>query len=63
MFFHRRKFLRSVVISAFKQALDKNQIDAILAEQGFPPDARAEQLSVEAMIGLYDAIRSNVGPP
>jgi 16S rRNA (adenine1518-N6/adenine1519-N6)-dimethyltransferase len=62
MFFHRRKFLRSVVISAFKQTLDKNQIDAILAEQGFPPDARAEQLSVEAMIGLCDAIRSRIGP-
>ncbi len=61
MFFHRRKFLRSVAISAFKRELDKVHIDAILAEQGFPPDARAEQLSVEAMIALCDAFRARLG--
>ena len=60
MFFHRRKFLRSVVISAFKNELDKGEIDAILAAQGFPSDVRAEQLSVEAMIALCDAIRMHI---
>ena len=60
MFFHRRKFLRSVVISAFKQELNKAQIDAVLAEQGLQPDTRAEQLSVEEMIALCDAVRSRV---
>jgi 16S rRNA (adenine1518-N6/adenine1519-N6)-dimethyltransferase len=61
MFFHRRKFLRSVVISAFKNELDKDEIDEILSGQGFLPDTRAEQLSVEAMIALCDAIRDRAG--
>lgn len=60
MFFHRRKFLRSVVISAFKNELGKDEIDAILAKQGFESDQRAEQLSVEAMIALCDAIRERL---
>jgi len=62
MFFHRRKFLRSVVISALKDKLDKGQIDEILAEQGFEADTRAEQLSVEAMIALCDAVRQAALP-
>jgi 16S rRNA (adenine1518-N6/adenine1519-N6)-dimethyltransferase len=62
MFFHRRKFLRSVVISALKDKLDKGQIDEILAEQGFEADTRAEQLSEEAMIALCDAVRQAALP-
>jgi 16S rRNA (adenine1518-N6/adenine1519-N6)-dimethyltransferase len=60
MFFHRRKFLRSVVISALKNDLDKPEIDEILAEQGLASDIRAEQLSVEAMIALCDAVRARI---
>ncbi|MEX2138528.1 MAG: 16S rRNA (adenine(1518)-N(6)/adenine(1519)-N(6))-dimethyltransferase RsmA [Pirellulales bacterium] len=62
MFFHRRKFLRSVVISALKDKLDKGQIDEVLAEQGFAANTRAEQLSVEAMIALCDAVRQAALP-
>lgn len=58
MFFHRRKFLRSVVISAYKGRLEKSEVDDILAAQGFHADTRAEQLSVEPMIALCDAIRA-----
>ncbi len=48
MFFHRRKFLRSVLISAFKDDLEKREIDEILTDlRDFGADARAEQLSVE----------------
>jgi 16S rRNA (adenine1518-N6/adenine1519-N6)-dimethyltransferase len=61
MFFHRRKFLRSVLISAFKNDLTKAEIDEILAELRFGPDARAEQLSPEAMIALHDAVRRRLG--
>jgi 16S rRNA (adenine1518-N6/adenine1519-N6)-dimethyltransferase len=57
MFFHRRKFLRSVLVSAMKAELDKAIIDEILAEQDLGPDARAEQLSPEAMIALCDVVR------
>jgi 16S rRNA (adenine1518-N6/adenine1519-N6)-dimethyltransferase len=56
MFFHRRKFLRSVLISAFKNDLTKAKIDEILAELNLGPDARAEQLSPETMIALRDAV-------
>jgi 16S rRNA (adenine1518-N6/adenine1519-N6)-dimethyltransferase len=60
MFFHRRKFLRSVLISALKEDLDKRAIDEILTELDFGADARAEQLSVEKMIQLSDAVRSRL---
>jgi 16S rRNA (adenine1518-N6/adenine1519-N6)-dimethyltransferase len=65
MFFHRRKFLRSVLLSALKSRLEKTAIDEIIAEQGFAADARAEQLSPEAMIALCDAVQRRVdhAPP
>jgi 16S rRNA (adenine1518-N6/adenine1519-N6)-dimethyltransferase len=65
MFFHRRKFLRSVLASAIKNELTKAQIDELLHALKLGPDARAEQLSPEAMIALYDAVHQRVGqaPP
>lgn len=65
MFFHRRKFLRSVLVSAMKAELDKATIDEILVEQDLGSDARAEQLSPEAMISLCGAVarRTCVPPP
>ena len=63
MFFHRRKFLRSVLVSALKGDLEKAVIDEILVEQELGPDARAEQLSPEAMIALCDAVRRRTCEP
>lgn len=57
MFLHRRKFLRSVVIHAFQDQLDKPAIDAVLAEMGFGPDVRAEQLDPETMLRFCEAVR------
>ena len=37
MFFHRRKFMRSVTISAFEGQLDKQQVDDVLAAMQFVP--------------------------
>ncbi len=45
LFFHRRKFLRSVVISAMKGRLSKAEVDAVLSELGHSQSARAEELS------------------
>jgi len=56
MFLHRRKFLRSELLSAMKNRLDKPQVDAIMAQQGLEPDARAEQLDVEQMLALSEAV-------
>ncbi len=60
LFFHRRKFLRSVVISAMKKQLDKAQVDASIAEAGLRGDQRAEQLSVENILALCEAVRSRL---
>jgi 16S rRNA (adenine1518-N6/adenine1519-N6)-dimethyltransferase len=60
MFFHRRKFLRSVLISACKNDLTKAEIDEIMADLRFGPDTRAEQLSAEAMIALCDTVRKRL---
>lgn len=61
MFFHRRKFLRSAVLSAFKKELSKPQVDAVLTELNLGPDARAEQLDVEQMLELCEHFRAVVG--
>ncbi len=60
LFFHRRKYLRSVVLSAFKGKLDKPQIDDLLATCGLRGDLRAEQLSVEQMIELCEGARQRL---
>lgn len=60
MFFHRRKFLRSVLISGYKNRLDKPAVDRVMAEMGFGPTTRAEELDVETMLRLYDVIREAV---
>ena len=57
IFFHRRKFLRSVAISAFKQELEKPEVDEVLQEQELGPQARTEQLSVEKLQNLCEAFR------
>lgn len=57
LFFHRRKFLRSVVISAMKGRLDKAAVDDVLASLGHDQNARAEELSVEQIQALVEALR------
>lgn len=58
IFFHRRKFLRSVAISAFKDRLDKTQVDSVLQAMGFGTDTRSEQLSVDVMLELCERFRA-----
>ncbi len=60
MFFHRRKFLRSVMISAFKKELEKPNIDAIMGRMHLEADARSEQISVEGMLALYECCRDEL---
>jgi 16S rRNA (adenine1518-N6/adenine1519-N6)-dimethyltransferase len=57
LFFHRRKFLRSVLISAYKERLEKSDIDAVFAQLGFGPNTRAETLSVETVLALCEVLR------
>ncbi len=57
MFFHRRKFLRSVLVAAMKGQLTKPQVDAVLESQELGPTARAEELDVDRMLSLCEAFR------
>ena len=63
MFFHRRKFLRRVLLSAYKKELSKQDVDAILRRLGFSTDSRAEQLSVNDMIALFETVQGRVSGP
>jgi 16S rRNA (adenine1518-N6/adenine1519-N6)-dimethyltransferase len=54
MFFHRRKFLRSVLLSAYKGKITKPQADDILAAEGLSGQVRAEELTPEQMLALSD---------
>jgi 16S rRNA (adenine1518-N6/adenine1519-N6)-dimethyltransferase len=58
LFLHRRKFLRANVLSAMKQHLDKDQVDAILAAMNFAPDTRTEQLDVPTLLALAEGLRA-----
>ncbi len=58
LFFHRRKFLRSVLISGFKQDLEKSDIDEIMSRANMGPETRAEELSVARIQELYTCARA-----
>lgn len=58
MFFHRRKLLRSELATVTKDRLSKNEVDAIIARLDFSPTSRAEELSVEQLLALADAVRA-----
>jgi 16S rRNA (adenine1518-N6/adenine1519-N6)-dimethyltransferase len=60
MFFHRRKFLRGVAVSALKKDLSKGQVDEVLAAQQLGPTARTEELSVEQLLALCEAFRAKL---
>lgn len=57
LFFHRRKFLRSVVISAMKGRLDKSQVDDVLSKLSHGETARAEELDLHQIAELVEALR------
>lgn len=60
MFLHRRKFLRSELLAAFKTQLDKPRVDAILQRMGLGADTRAEQLRVEQFLALGEAVQAEL---
>jgi 16S rRNA (adenine1518-N6/adenine1519-N6)-dimethyltransferase len=60
LFFHRRKFLRGVLVSMYREQFDKMAIDDILSQFELPADARAEQLEVKTLIALSQAVRERL---
>ncbi len=57
LFFHRRKYLRSVVISATKPELSKADVDQVLSDLGLSAQARVEQLSIGEIAQLIERLR------
>ena len=58
MFIHRRKFLRSQLLSAAGGRLGKPEVDAVLAQLDLDGTLRAEQLDVETLLALCEAVRT-----
>ncbi len=58
IFAHRRKFLRSDLISVLGRETDKSVVDEILSRLGLSPMARAEQLDLDQMLALCEAVRA-----
>lgn len=61
LFLHRRKFLRGVMITAYKEQLEKAAVDQILDELGLAANARAEELTVDQMLRLAEVVRQRLG--
>lgn len=60
LFFHRRKYLRSVLASALKGQLDKSEVDTLLSRAGLAAEDRAEQLAIDQIIALADLARKTI---
>jgi 16S rRNA (adenine1518-N6/adenine1519-N6)-dimethyltransferase len=60
LFLHRRKFLRSGLVAAMQEHLDKPAVDEVLAPFQFPVDVRAEQLDLETIQSLSEAFRQRM---
>ncbi len=60
MFLHRRKFIRTSVLGAFKHRLSKPEVDELMASVDFGPTTRAEELDVATMLGFYEVVRAKV---
>lgn len=57
VFFHRRKFLRSVLCSAFKEKLPKSAVDDVMTSLSLDETSRADALPVDMIIRLSDKFR------
>ena len=57
LFFHRRKFLRSVLSSAVKGRLSKEQVDEMMASLSLGDTARADALPVRKIVDLAEQVR------
>ncbi len=60
MFFHRRKFLRAELCSAFKTTITKTRIDEIMDEMEFDANTRAETLPLKTMQRLCELCRQEM---
>lgn len=60
LFLHRRKYLRSVLCSAFKKDLEKETVDEILSKLDINSTVRAEDLNVKSILKLAEEFRGKL---
>jgi 16S rRNA (adenine1518-N6/adenine1519-N6)-dimethyltransferase len=60
LFAHRRKFLRSNLLSAFKDQLDKRQVDEAMANRGLSGERRAEEMTWQEVLALAEEVRGRL---
>jgi len=60
IFFHRRKFLRAELCSAFKYTIPKERVDEIMDEMQFDATTRAETLPLKTMQWLCELCRQEL---
>ncbi|HMO13376.1 MAG TPA: 16S rRNA (adenine(1518)-N(6)/adenine(1519)-N(6))-dimethyltransferase RsmA [Pirellulaceae bacterium] len=60
LFFHRRKYLRSVLVSGFKEQLEKPDVDEVMQQMGLGAMSRAEELSIDQIQTLCTAFRDKL---
>jgi len=65
LFLHRRKVLRRVVYSLWRDRLSKEEVDALLEGLGLTGQVRAEAMDVDELIALAGALKARLGdaPP
>ncbi|MER3417089.1 MAG: ribosomal RNA small subunit methyltransferase A [Gemmataceae bacterium] len=61
LYLHRRKNLRSALWPRYRSRCSKEQLDVLLRQHGFDPQARSETLSVDEHLRLYGALA--MAPP
>jgi 16S rRNA (adenine1518-N6/adenine1519-N6)-dimethyltransferase len=62
LFQQRRKLLRGVLSSMYRQELSKSNIDDLLSDQGLGGSARAEELDVATLVRLSNRMRCATRP-
>lgn len=58
LFLHRRKFLRANVVASMKKHLTKEQVDALMGQMDFAPDARTEQIDIDRLLKFTELVRA-----
>jgi 16S rRNA (adenine1518-N6/adenine1519-N6)-dimethyltransferase len=61
LFLHRRKYLRAQVLCVAGDRLEKAAVDSLLHDLGLAPSLRAEQLDLETLLRLSNAVSAACG--
>jgi 16S rRNA (adenine1518-N6/adenine1519-N6)-dimethyltransferase len=59
-FAHRRKLLRGVLSAMYRDRLDKSSIDAAFADLGLPENSRAEELTPDQHVELFNRLHTQM---